>query len=664
MLKMNDASLSFGREIACRIDHSDEREWLVTNSLGSYASGTVSDALTRRYHGLLVAALKPPLGRTLLVAKFDASVNYDGISYPLSTNRWASQSVDPTGYLNIQHFALDGSIPVWTYAFADAILEKRIWMEPHTNQTYVHFRTIRSSKPIEINVKAIVNYRNFHGTTHSGNWKMDVSALPNGIKVLAFEDAVPYYIFCDKEHAVIENTWYKDYFLTQENYRGLDCTEDHLCAGSFLASLQHNDTLTFVCTTTPVDRVDGNAALLRRHTYEQQLIAQAPLPAGSTPPWIQQLILSADQFVVDRQAKNIPHGKTIIAGYHWFGDWGRDTMISLPGLTLTTGRAPIAKAILQTFALYVDQGMLPNRFPDEGQKPEYNTVDATLWYFEAIRSYLESTNDRQFLEEIFPILNDIIDWHKKGTRYNIHVDASDGLLYAGENGVQLTWMDAKIGNWVITPRIGKPIEVNALWYNALKTMGKFAKLLDNPASDYEESAQKVQTGFSKFWIEGKSHCFDVIDGPNGNDASLRPNQIFAVSLPESPLNHTQQRQVVDICGRKLLTSYGLRSLDPDDPNYHGHYGGNQFQRDSVYHQGTVWGWLLGPFSLAHYRVYNNAAQALSIIKPMSDHLQNAGLGTASEIFDGDAPIYPRGCIAQAWTVAELLRTWQTLSQIK
>jgi predicted glycogen debranching enzyme len=299
-----------------------------------------------------------------------------------------------------------------------------------------------------------------------------------------------------------------------------------------------------------------------------------------------------------------------------------------------------------------------------GGRPEYNTVDATLWYFEAVRTYYQATEDKELLKKLFPILAETIIWHYRGTRYNIGMDAADGLLYAGEAGVQLTWMDAKVGDWVVTPRIGKPIEVNALWYNALRTMANFSRQLSKPHEEYEAMADRVLASFSRFWNAKTAYCFDVLDSPKGNDASLRPNQIFAVSLPESPLNPDQQKEVVEACGRMLLTSHGLRSLSPEDPHYQGQYGGNQRQRDGAYHQGTVWGWLLGPFVLAHLRVYGDRVpcpwhrtKSREFLEPMANHLAAHGLGSLSEIFEGDAPMTARGCIAQAWTVAEVLRSW-------
>jgi predicted glycogen debranching enzyme len=334
-------------------------------------------------------------------------------------------------------------------------------------------------------------------------------------------------------------------------------------------------------------------------------------------------------------------------------------MIALPGLTLATGRPEIAASLLRTYSHYVNQGMLPNRFPDAGELPEYNTVDATLWYFVAIHAYFQATGDRALLRDLFPVLEEIIAWHRRGTRYHIHVDPADGLLYAGEEGVQLTWMDVKVEDWVVTPRTGKPVEINALWYNALRIIHDFAGRLGEDTRDYAELAGRARSGFNRFWNETMGYCYDVLDTPDGSpDGSLRPNQLLAISLPYDLLTAEQQRSVVDACGRHLLTAHGLRSLSADDSAYVGVYGGDVRKRDGAYHQGTVWGWLIGPFVSAHLRVYQDVAQARSYLTPLLHHLADHGVGSMSEIFDGDPPFTPRGCIAQAWSVAELLRVWK------
>lgn len=653
--------IGFGREICGNLESAEAREWLVTNGIGGYASGTLAGALTRRYHGLLVAALKPPLGRTLLLTKVDETALYDGRSYPLYTNRWADGSVDPHGYRQIEQFHLEGTIPVWRFACADALLEKRVWMQPGENTTYIYYRLHRSTRPLSLTIQALVNYRDYHGSTRGGGWQMNVEPVQDGISVTAFPSAQTLYLLASGAEASLAHDWYFGFDLPVERFRGLDYHEDHLHAATFRITLESGGGFTLVASTERNAHPDGEETLKSCNNREQELVrrwkATRPVKKTVSPDWVNHLVLAADQFIVSRPLADEPGGNTIIAGYHWFGDWGRDTMISLPGLTLSTGRPEIASSILRTFARYTDQGMLPNRFPDAGEAPEYNTVDATLWYFEAVRAYHTATLDDDLLRELFPVLRDTVDWHIKGTRYHIRLDSVDGLLFAGEPGVQLTWMDAKVGDWVVTPRIGKPVEINALWYNALRAMAGFAKRLGKPSGEYEKMADRTLTGFSRFWNDTAGYCYDVLDGPDGHDASLRPNQIIAVSLPESPLTPAQQRGVVDACARSLLTSHGLRSLAPDHPQYQGHYGGNPRSRDSVYHQGTVWGWLIGPFALAHLRVYKDPEKAREFLEPMADHLTAHGVGTMSEIFDGDPPFTPRGCIAQAWTVAEALRAW-------
>ncbi len=655
--------IDFGREITGDLAAAERREWLCTNGIGGFASGTVAGTLTRRYHGLLVAAFQPPLGRTLLVAKVDETVLYDGATRPLGANRWAGGVVDPHGYREIERFALDGTTPVWTYAVADGLLEKRVWMEPGANTTYVRYRVLRARGSLALTIKVLVNYRDYHGATRGDGWRMDVARVPNGLRVVAFEGAHPFVVLAEGADAQPAHTWYRNVDLPAERERGLDATEDHLHAGTFDVSLGPGGALTVVLSAESTPSLDGEQARRRSVRHEAQLIAawkRGRPGARKAPDWISQLVLAADQFVVRRPRAGDPDGMTIIAGYHWFGDWGRDTMIALPGLTLATGRAEVARRILTTFARFVDRGMLPNRFPEAGGAPEYNTADATLWYFEAIRAYHEATGDDETIKDLFSVLEEIVRWHREGTRYGIAEDLGDGLLRSGEPGVQLTWMDAKVGDWVVTPRTGKAVEINALWHNALVTMAGFARRLRKPAKPWEGLAARVRASFERFWNERAGCCYDVIDGPEGHDDALRPNQIFAVSLPASPLSTARQRRVVDACARHLLTSYGLRSLAPGHPRYQGCYRGDPWRRDSAYHQGTVWAWLLGPFALAHFKVYGDRAAARSFLEPLADHLRDHGVGSIAEVFDGDAPFAPRGCIAQAWSVAETLRAWHAL----
>ncbi|HYA97447.1 MAG TPA: amylo-alpha-1,6-glucosidase [Methylomirabilota bacterium] len=656
-------AVDFGREVCNSLETAERREWLVTNSIGGFASGTVSGNPTRRYHGLLIAALNPPAGRTQLVAKLEEAARYDGNEYALATNRWASGAVEPRGYLNIESFRLEGSVPVWQYALADACLEKRVWMQPGENTTYVQYTVLRGSRTLRLEFKAFVNYRDFHGSTHAGDWRMKVELVPHGVCITAFEGATPFYVLSSDTAFEPRHEWFRDCFLPMERERGLDDREDHLFAAGATVELSAQQSVTLVLTTNGAARLGGSKAREPRAEHEKSILAcwlrHDPQGYAAAPAWVGQLVLAADQFIVKRGTPGEPDGRSIIAGYHWFSEWGRDTMISLPGLTLLTGRPEIARSILLAFARYVDQGMLPNNFPDAGGQPEYNTVDAALWFFEAVRQYFAATNDATTLKTLFPVLEGIIGWHRKGTRYGIHVDDSDGLLYAGESGVQLTWMDAKAGEWVVTPRVGKPVEVNALWYNALETMAELASAAGKRGDSFAEMAARAKAGFGRFWNAEGGYCFDVIDAPGaGNDRSLRPNQIFAVSLPKSPLAPAQQKAVVDVCARKLLASHGLRSLAREDRAYQGHYNGGPRERDGAYHQGTVWGWLQGPFVLAHLRVYGDRAAAASFLEPFGKQIVSYGLGSLAEIFDGDAPFTPRGCIAQAWTVAEVLRAWR------
>ena len=653
--------IKFGREICGNLKDAESREWLVTNGIGSYGAGTVSGIATRRYHGLLLAALEPPLGRTLLLSKLDETVTYNGDRYNLFANRWEDGTVSPEGYRHIESFHLDGTIPVWTYACGDALLQKSVWMHPKENTTYIRYSYQRGTQPLQLDLKALVNHRDHHGNTHVKNdTKAYIEAVSDKeLAIKVFEGVSPWYLSAISESETkfnwaIANEWYRGFAYGVEIYRGLDATEDLLFAATGSCTLQPGDSVTIIASTKQgKTKVKPDNSNLVELFYRRNQLQTAP-------QWIQLLVLAADQFIVDRTIEEL-QGKTIIAGYPWFGDWGRDTMISLPGLTLATGRYEIAELILRTFARYIDGGMLPNLFPDGKQTPEYNTVDATLWYFEAIRDYYHHTGDRKIIQDLYPALAEIIRQHRKGTRYNIHLD-DDGLIYAGEAGIQLTWMDAKAGDWVVTPRIGKPVEINALWYNALVTMAQFAKDLGKSATEYEQMALQTRSGFGRFWHQDWNYCYDVLDTPNGNDDSLRPNQIFAVSLPVNNnvaplLSAKQQQQVVDTVARHLLTSHGMRSLNSKDPQYVGIYQGSVIQRDGAYHQGTVWSWLIGHFVQAHLKVYQDPKLARSFILPMENHLREGCIGSVSEIFDGEAPFISRGAFAQAWGVAEVLRSW-------
>ncbi len=639
-----------------------EREWLVTNGLGGFASGTVAGALTRRYHGLLVAALAPPVQRTVLVAKLEIGVHYGAHDYALGSNEYADGTVDPQGQRLIESIALDGSVPVWRYALGDALLEQRVWMEHGKNTTFVQLSLVRGSAPAALQITPLCGYRDYHSLGHGG-WPLGVTAVEQGCHIDAFEGALPFWIRADGATFEPAADWHWGFRYRVENERGLDDTGDLFRPGRLHASLRQGESLLIELSIEEVR--PEPAALQREQARQAALLLKAPSLA---PSWVHRLVLAADQFVARRGSG----GQTVIAGYPWFSDWGRDTMIALPGLLLATGRHDVAAQVLRTFAAHVSEGMLPNRFPDAGETPEYNTVDATLWYFDAIAACVAAGGQGVLLSELYPVLVSIIDWHLRGTRYGIGVDPADGLLRAGEPGVQLTWMDAKVGNWVVTPRIGKPVEVNALWINALALMAGFARTLGEAeaADQYAKLASRANDSFvARFWFAAGGYLYDVVDGPEGEldeqgrraDASLRPNQIIAVALPTVRLDAAQLRAVVEVCGRELYTSRGLRSLAPDDARYVGHYGGGPLSRDGAYHQGTVWSWLLGPFARAHYRAYGDAAQALSYLDGVADQLREGCIGTVSEIFDAEPPHAPRGCFAQAWGVAETLRAWTEIS---
>ncbi|HZC65167.1 MAG TPA: amylo-alpha-1,6-glucosidase, partial [Candidatus Dormibacteraeota bacterium] len=653
------------------------------NGLGGFASGTVAGNATRRYHGLLVAALQPPVGRTQLVAGVNEEVRYLGRAFALTTNRWLSGAADTQGISSLQSFHLEGTKPVWTLALGDALLEKRIWMRQGENTTYVQYTMLCGSAPLALDVKVLVNYRDFHSVTHAGDWRMNITPVERGVAITAFDGAKTFFLKSDSANCEPRSEWYRNFFLPAEKERGLDDSEDCLFAALFRAELKVGQSVTLAFSTEEDVSLDAETAregqanhdakIFRAwqgaHAPEDKSVSPEAIALEEAPAWVWQLVLAADQFIVQRALPATPDhpedpdGRTIIAGYHWFADWGRDTMIALPGLTLTTGRADVARQILLAFARYVDGGMLPNNFPDAAGAPGYNTVDAALWYFEAVRQYFSATQDAATLQKLYPVLASIVEGYANGTRYNIHVDLADGLVYSGEASVQLTWMDAKVGDWVVTPRTGKVVEINALWINALVTMAEFSRVLVKPPERYENLVERASAHFSKFWNAERNCCYDVIDTPNGGpDASLRPNQIFAVSLPVSALSLEQQKAVVDICARELLTSFGLRSLAQGEAGYIGHYGGDQRERDGAYHQGTVWGWLLGAYVLAKLRVDGDRAAALRTLQPLGRQIYTYGLGTVGEIFEGNAPFAPRGCIAQAWTVAELLRVWHEVAK--
>jgi predicted glycogen debranching enzyme len=662
------APIRFGREICGNLAAAERREWWIGNGRGAYAAGTIALSLTRRYHGLLIAPIDPPLGRHLLLAKADAELILGDRREPLFTNRWASGVVAPLGHCAMETFCLDGTIPVWRFAIGDLRVEQRIWMEPGKHTTYVAWRLVTPAhdKEPRLALSIFANGRDHHGETWMPGFNPDI-AMDGATLTVGVAGRFALRMTAPGARIEPRRDWIENFDLPAERERGLGATDHHLCVGRLELPLGDGDWHGFVASVERDASPDLTAALDRRRQHDAAVLARAftaDRVFDQAPDWVASLALATDLYVIDRPVPDVEDGRSVIAGYPWFGDWGRDTMISLPGLCLATGRFTDAAKILETFARFVDRGMLPNVFPGAGDVPEYNTVDAALWYVGAWRAYVEATGDKAALAKVFPVLADIVDWHVRGTRYGIGVDPADGLLRAGEPGVQLTWMDARVGDWVVTPRIGKPVEINALWYNALVAMTGTAALLDKPTGDYRAMAERARAGFQRFVRPDGAGLFDVIDGPDGPDAALRPNQILAVSLPASPIDLDTQRRIVEHCGGTLLTSYGLRSLAPGEPGYRGAYHGSVVERDGSYHQGPVWGWLLGPWALAHYRVYGDAAAAQQWLEPIADHLRDAALGQVSEIFDGDAPHRPCGAPAQAWSVACILEAWWRLERAR
>ena len=670
------AQMELGRDVLSSFAETSKREWLVTNGIGGFAAGTLCLLNTRRYHGLLFAALRPPVDRVALVAKLDVTANYGGARVPLATNEFADGTIAPRGFCQLESFRLEGLIPVWTWLVADARVEQRLWMRHGENTTYVEFTRIGGSKDLRLSIEPLCTYRDYHWQPR-GERAFGIAPIAGGVRILAYDGAQPYRILSAGAEVAIRPQWYWNFRHREESARGLDDLEDLLRPASFELELEPGESRAVTLTAELQEPLPARAALVAERERQREIVAlfrSAQRGAMVGNEWAQpdRLALAADQFLVERRnTTGKPLGRTVIAGYPWFSDWGRDTMIALPGLTLATGRSDVAVSVLRTFAGFVSQGMVPNRFPDAGETPEYNTADASLWFFVATHEYLRASGDRAFAAEIYPTLREILGWHVRGTRFDIRMDQGDALLRAGEDGVQLTWMDAKVGDWVVTPRIGKPVEINALWFNAVSILRDLAGELDHPRdqADYTALAGRIQASFEPaFWFEAGGYLYDVIDGPEGDvdpagrrrDASLRPNQLFALSLPHALVSGEKARRLLEICAAELWTPVGLRSLAARDPRYLGRYGGSPHERDGAYHQGTVWTWLLGPFVSAHYRVHADAAAALEYLRDMPAHLREGCIGQVSEIMDGDPPFEPRGCFAQAWGVAEVLRAWSEI----
>ncbi|HEV2840773.1 MAG TPA: amylo-alpha-1,6-glucosidase [Chthoniobacterales bacterium] len=652
------------------------REWLVTNGLGGYASGTVCGAITRKYHGILIAALPAPLGRIVMWSHVSEFLRFDDKEVvSLGAEERAGGQLDLHGAEYLREFRLEDGLPVWIYHVRDLVIEKRVLLPHLQNTVHVSYQIIGDGEPPRLELRPAFHFRHHEASVDlplAEPYKL--SAVGDRYEITSTRRKLPplrmrlcgrasaFTIAPSKIHQVVYRT---------EQARGYAHEGELWSPGFFQVDLADEKTATLIGSTEPWDIIDVLSpmdVLGAERERRARLLEEAPPQAREGVA--AELVFASDQFVItpagraEDAARAHAAGdevRTVIAGYHWFTDWGRDTMISLEGLTVVTGRCLEAGYILRTFAHYVRDGLIPNMFPDGQKQGLYHTADATLWFFHALGRYLEKSKDRITLRLLLPTLVDIVEHHLRGTEFNIHVDSADGLLVQGQEGYQLTWMDAKMGDWVVTPRRGKAVEINALWFNALKLLEGWLREMGETetAQRYEEHARRARESFNeRFWFEEGGYLYDVVDTTDGDDAACRPNQVFAISLENPVLESDRWSAVMEVVQRDLLTPFGLRSLSPKSPDFKPTYHGDLRTRDAAYHQGTVWAWLIGPFIDAWLKVHPDEKQnARKFLERFPEHLSEAGLGTISEVFDAEEPHVARGCIAQAWSVAEVLRCW-------
>ncbi|MGE3178859.1 MAG: amylo-alpha-1,6-glucosidase, partial [Vicinamibacterales bacterium] len=654
------------------------REWLVTNGLGGYASGTVAGVVTRKYHGLLVAALPAPVGRIVMLSHLDVRLH-------LASGRTLDvESGAPLPHLSagggadrmtLAGFELELGLPVWRYTHDGTAIEKRVIMSHGQNTTHVAFTVVEAAAPARLELRPFLCIRHYESPLEDRELEPYAFTALDGRFEVAPPDDLPVLrlLVHGQDATLVHEIASAPNAYGEEESRGYPHRSHLWSPGYFQFELRPGDsaagTATLVASTESwevVEALSPAAAARSERSRRQGLLDQAPDIARAGVPG--ELVLAADQFLITpvarpedtaRAAALGLEARSVIAGYHWFTDWGRDTMIALEGLTLTTGRALEAKHILRTFASYARDGLIPNMFPDGEREALYHTADATLWFFHAVGRYLNATGDQETLQALLPTLHAMVDRHVDGTRFGIGVDPADGLLRQGEAGYQLTWMDAKVEGWVVTPRRGKAVEINALFYNALR-------LLEHWSVERQETvrarslgalADRLRASFNRrFWYDAGGYLYDVVDGERGDDGSCRPNQVLAISLDYPVLDQTRWAAVLATVQAELLTPFGLRTLAPGHPDYRPRYYGDLRARDAAYHQGTVWPWLLGPYVDAWIRVHpDEVGSVRTLLETFGGHLSEAGVGSVSEIFDGERPFTPRGCIAQAWSVAEVLR---------
>lgn len=629
-------------------------EWLHANGIGGFASGTIGDAPMRRYHALLVAALVPPIGRMMVLGKLDEMVMLGGKQFDLSTNQYPNHVVYPDGWRLVSEFTCF-PVPTWTYRLGEATLQKRVYMARGKNTVYVTY-TLRNTTDdfATLTLTPLVEWKDYHS---------EMRPWP-GFPVRRGQEVGGWFVQATPASPVLRmrvqsaewssaGWWHERITHAREQERGQDFEESLFCPAVAHVALKAGQTVAFVATVETATPDDALVVLAELVKHQDALLQTAGIDENDEAG--RDLVLASDAFVI--QAPGIR--STVIAGYPWFTDWGRDTMIALPGLCLTTGRHDLAREILTTFAGFVSDGLIPNRFPDQSETPDYNTADATLWFVHACNEYVLASGDKEFQAAQLPTLETIITAHVRGTKFEIGMDASDGLLWCGEHGVQLTWMDAKVDDWVVTPRDGKPVEINALWINALRILSQWKN--EDRNGTYAVRADRAAASFvEKFVRPDGEGLYDVINRDGTPDAAIRPNQIIAASLPTSPLSDAQTQAVLDTVERHLLTPYGLRSLSPLDSRYQGQYTGDRWARDGAYHQGTVWAWLIGPYVDALRRVHGPSHEAGELLAPLIAHLRDFGVGGIAEIFGADVPHAPNGCPWQAWSIAEVLRVYKSI----
>jgi len=651
------------------------REWLVTNGLGGYASGTVAGVMTRRYHGLLIAALPAPLGRFVMLNHL-----LERVRLPHHRVIWLGDEDEVAGANaadrdeHLVEFRLQLGLPVWVYKVDGFTIEKRVLMPYGQNTVHVNYRVVEGEGIVRMALRPSVHFRPHEAAVNESPAKTyTISATENRYEVSAGPDlpVLRMTLHGEKAALTLDEKGAPAVPYKMEESRGYHAMGPLWSPGYFRADAQHGHDVTLIASTEPWETIlalPPASAAVAEHERRHRLVAIAGHVADGD--FGGELVLAADQFII-RPAGRIEESararaagdevRTVIAGYHWFTDWGRDTMISLEGLTLTTHRFREAGYILRTFGQYVRDGLIPNMFPEGDREGLYHTADATLWFFHAVDRYTQMTADEETLQRLLPTFVDIVDHHLRGTRFGIHIDPADGLFAQGAEGYQLTWMDAKVGDWVVTPRRGKAVELNALWYNALCLLDSWTRRWGGGQGlDIAEHARRARESFNqRFWYEEGGYLYDVIDGECGVDASCRPNQVFAISLPHPVLDRQRWARVLDVVRDKLLTPVGLRSLSADNKDYKSRYYGDLRSRDAAYHQGTVWAWLIGPFIDAWLKTNGgDRAGARKLLYGFQHHLSEACVGSISEIFDAEPPFLPRGCIAQAWSVAEVLRCWE------